>query len=1252
MKGLQNGAKRLPLRHISIRVPWNDTNWTGRVCENPKDNISCLILDRIMETREDEHEERLAGRSWEDLNQNDLPACVSERGSFMAPYEFTRFINHPYAETSEAHESFRPVEYRYPPYSAACIPFKWMLKESAVEKAGDLELGMQIDAEDKVEDIMGFDSVWVQDKDNQLVMLDTFFSALKPDESLCFFYAKRTPLMDDSRWVIIGAGWVTDIGPSAEYNYEKQGELKSVIWERPVHHSIRPDFEDGFLFPYHQVLDYLEEHPDEDPGQYIAFVPDDHFWAFSYASEHVTNDGAIGSLLSCLKAIQNIKEIIPGHWEHVQRWIEERLNELWQMRGPYPGLGSALSAFGFEHGILLAFESEKYLADRDDINPWPVLEKLFSNSEEFPDSLDRHIKPSLKLKWDGLPDERKQLLKLISRFELSPEQAACFYVHEDERRENYGIEFSDIELLENPYLLYELDRMSRKPIELNIVDRGLFPDQLQRDRYPLPNPSKVDDPTDPRRVRAFVIRQLENMANEGHTLYPRHEIIQDIRKLEVQPSCPIDGDLMNVIEDQLEPKVYLKELDDGKPAYQLNRYERVGNVISSAVKRRLRGRRHQENIEWRKLVDEKFGSFQKDDTLEEDARREKTKALEELFASRFSVLLGPAGTGKTSLLEVLLNYPEVNRGGVSILAPTGKARVQLEMQSEIAGGKTIAQFLVPLDRYDTSTQRYHLSNREKEKGAETVVIDEASMLTEEQLAATLDALAGVRRLILVGDPKQLPPIGAGRPFLDIVTELAPENVETMSPKVGQGFAELTINRRQKQESEFERDDMLLAEWFSGRPLDPGADEIWVKVSDGEPSSSLEFIEWENSDELRDKLLDVLVRELDLNGLDDYQGFEVSLGGRKHGEWVYFNNKYNEHPGAAEKVDDWQILSPVRNAPHGVEAINRLIQETFRWKTKESARRSRRRRIPKPMGREGILYGDKVINLHNQRRYDVYPRENALKYVANGEIGIVVGQFKGKNAYFSGAPKKIEVEFSSQPGIKYGFRHSDFGTERDPQLELAYALTVHKVQGSEFGFTILVIPRKSRILSRELLYTGLTRQEDKVIILHQGERHELKKYASDRHSVAAQRLTDLFKYPCPVRVEENFLESGLIHRTARGESVRSKSEVIIAGILDRLGIEYAYEIPLAGKDGVTRYPDFTFEDDETGVIYYLEHLGMLRDPRYKERWQRKLNWYRTYGIIPWDEGGGPEGTLITTEDDEKGGIKEDKIERKIREILNL
>ena len=82
-----------PLRHISIRVPWHDTGWDGRVCEAPRLNSACLRLKRIAQGRDDAAEEAVAGHSVKDLPQDKWPVCVTERMAFMAPFEYVRMAN-------------------------------------------------------------------------------------------------------------------------------------------------------------------------------------------------------------------------------------------------------------------------------------------------------------------------------------------------------------------------------------------------------------------------------------------------------------------------------------------------------------------------------------------------------------------------------------------------------------------------------------------------------------------------------------------------------------------------------------------------------------------------------------------------------------------------------------------------------------------------------------------------------------------------------------------------------------------------------------------------------------------------------------------------------------------------------------------------------------------------------------------------------------------------------------------------------
>lgn len=130
----------------------------------------------------------------------------------------------------------------------------------------------------------------------------------------------------------------------------------------------------------------------------------------------------------------------------------------------------------------------------------------------------------------------------------------------------------------------------------------------------------------------------------------------------------------------------------------------------------------------------------------------------------------------------------------------------------------------------------------------------------------------------------------------------------------------------------------------------------------------------------------------------------------------------------------------------------------------------------------------------------------------------------------------------------------------------------------------------------------------------------------------------------------FLEAGLIHRTERGELVRSKSELVIADKLHARGVDYAYEQPLVVGDGRVRYPDFTIADHARGVTYYGEHLGLLDDPGYRSRWERKRQEYAKAGIKPWQDGGRPEGALIETRDEPGGGLDASKIAKVIEEAV--
>ncbi|HEY1938392.1 MAG TPA: hypothetical protein VGJ33_10695 [Candidatus Angelobacter sp.] len=268
----------------------------------------------------------------------------------MAPFEFMRHVTHPYQESSpETHGHFKGTDLRFPQYSASAVPFAWMLREDMEQRAEQYGLAVDPAREPK----LLFDTNWVQERGNQLALLDCFFGHIKAEKSLCFFYAKEVPFIEDSRRVILGVGTVRHIGDSTEYNYSRDGKLRSVLWERMIQHSIRPGYANGFLMPYYELIDYLAEHEDCDASRLTAFAPGDYFDEFSYASELVSHDAAIEALQHCAGVLNRIQKTLPGNYQPQIKWLHDRLAELWKMRGPALDLA--------RHYALLGLSVERFL---------------------------------------------------------------------------------------------------------------------------------------------------------------------------------------------------------------------------------------------------------------------------------------------------------------------------------------------------------------------------------------------------------------------------------------------------------------------------------------------------------------------------------------------------------------------------------------------------------------------------------------------------------------------------------------------------------------------------------------------------------------------------------------------------------------------------------------------------------------------------------------------------------------------------
>jgi ATP-dependent exoDNAse (exonuclease V) alpha subunit len=188
-----------------------------------------------------------------------------------------------------------------------------------------------------------------------------------------------------------------------------------------------------------------------------------------------------------------------------------------------------------------------------------------------------------------------------------------------------------------------------------------------------------------------------------------------------------------------------------------------------------------------------------------------------------------------------------------------------------------------------------------------------------------------------------------------------------------------------------------------------------------------------------------------------------------------------------------------------------------------------RRKPRPFGEQDIIWTDKVIQIFN-RSTQAWPKSTGLDYVANGEIGIV--------AKTSPEYDCLDVAFSTQPEVTYRYYRSQV----DENLELAYALTVHKAQGSDFEVVFLIIPQKASTLSRELIYTGLTRFRRKLVLLIEKDVEPLRRLRNPDCSDTRLRNTHMFTLTIrPDDMRRPHLEAG---------SAMSTSSRSIRGLIRR------------------------------------------------------------------------------------------------------
>lgn len=523
----------------------------------------------------------------------------------------------------------------------------------------------------------------------------------------------------------------------------------------------------------------------------------------------------------------------------------------------------------------------------------------------------------------------------------------------------------------------------------------------------------------PRRVEAGIAFVLRHNLDNGHTFLPRSKLLQAAGALlDIGDGDTLADGLANlktagaVVEDTVagEEAVYLSQLYEAE-TYVAGRIAAMsGSELypPEDLERVIDGIERSQGITY---------------------APQQRHAVELAAGRQVMLLTGGPGTGKTTSLRGVLALFERLGLETALAAPTGRAAKRL---GELCGaeGTTIHRLLET--RFDPRTGELVFAHNEKEPlKADAVIVDETSMVDITLMAALLSALREDCRLVLVGDPDQLPSVGPGNLLSDL---LRSGRVPTVR---------LTEVFRQAAESAIIR---------SAHQVNQGT----VPGLKNDPRQDFFFLHRADPAAAADTIVELVSRRLPENmGIPSNQ---------------------------------IQVLSPTRKFESGTGALNQALQAALNPPAEGKGERK--------FGPYVFRRGDRVMQVKNN--YDVMWRtmdgREAGIGIFNGDVGHILEVDNRREL--------ITVDFDGHV--------VDYSPDMLGELEPAYAVTVHKSQGSEYRAVVLcAVDAAPRLLTRGVLYTAITRARELLVIV--GEEGVIRRMTANnrqarRYSGLKARLT--------------------------------------------------------------------------------------------------------------------------------------------------